>query len=178
MVSMIELRPYITQAAHGAGLDPRLVEAVVLIESGGDTWAWNPEPKYRYFWNVRAKTPFRPVTPAEVAGKVPPADFPTLASDPDQEWWGQQASWGLMQVMGAVARELGYRGAFLTQLSDSATGLFYGCKKLKNELVWADRDARAALAAYNGGRVGNKPGTSPLRNAAYADKVITRLAML
>ena len=111
------------------------------------------------------------MTPIIVASKFPPADFRALEGDPDQEWWGQQASWGLMQIMGAVARELGFAGLYLPALCDPALNLTYGCQKLQLELEWAKGDVRAALAAYNGGRAGNAPG-GPLRTAAYAEKVL------
>ena len=170
---------------HG-GIDPPLVEAVIDQESAGNPDAWNPEPKYRYFWDVRRGRPFRAVSDAEVAAKFPPKDFRALAGDPDQEWWGQQASWGLMQIMGAVAREHGYRGAYLTRLcSDPALNIDLGCQHLAGHFSGATRlyvglesgraatVTRAALAAYNGGRRGNAP-TGALRNHEYADEVLAR----
>lgn len=169
---------------HG-GIDPPLVEAVIEQESSGNPDAWNPEPRYRYFWDVRRDRPFRSVSDVEVAAKFPPKDFPALAGD-DQEWWGQQASWGLMQLMGAVAREHGFKGMYLTRLcSDPALNIDLGCAHLAGHLSWATRlyvgleagrsaaVTRAALAAYNGGRSGNSPA-GPLRNRAYADEVLAR----
>ena len=102
-------------AAHG--LPPLLITALVEQESAGDPYAWNPEPRYRYLWDVKRNAPFRTPTEAERASEIPPHDFPTLGGDRDQEWWGQQASWGLMQVMGAVAREL---RAIITALNKDA----------------------------------------------------------
>ncbi len=178
-------RDAIALAAGGRGLDPVLVEAVIQQESSGNSDAWNPEPRYRYFWNVHTGRPFRTVTDAEVAAKFPPHDFPALAGD-DQEWWGQQASWGLMQLMGAVAREHGFRGQYLTRLCvDPAINIDLGCQHLAGHVAWATRlyvgleggrgaaVTRAALAAYNGGRAGNAPN-GPLRNRAYADEVLAR----
>ena len=109
------------------GLPPSLVLAVIQVESNFNPWAWNPEPAYRYLWDVKRNAPFRALTPEESASERPPADFPCLAGDKDQEWWGQQASWGLMQTMGAVAREMGLRAPFLTALCDPSTGLDIGC---------------------------------------------------
>lgn len=159
----------ITVAAYKHGLDADTLEAQVLVESGGEACAWNPEPRYRYFWNVRARKPFRTVTGAELASKVPPADFPTLAGDPDQEWWAQQASWGLLQIMGAVAREHGLRDPYLTSLCDVTMNLNLGALHLAVLLDWAGGDYARALAAYNGGRGGNE--RPPFRNQPYADKV-------
>lgn len=164
----------IEESAHAHGLDHRLVTAVVLVESGGNQFAWNPEPVYRYFWDVKHGRPFRAVTPDELRSERPPADFPTLAGDPDQEWWAQQASWGLMQVMGAVARELGFQGPYLTQLCSAQTNLGYGCRKLNADLKWSGGDLEKALMAYNGGR-----GSAVKRTALvqrYAAKVLKQLA--
>lgn len=164
----------VLRAATEHDLRPALVAAVVSVESGGVPWAWNPEPRWRYFWDVRRGQPFRPVSTLEIANQFPPQDFPALVGDRDQEWWAQQASWGLMQVMGAVARELGCKAPYLTSLCNPDVGLHWGCLKLHTELQWAAGDVAAALAAYNGGRAGNAPG-GPLRNQAYADKVLSRV---
>lgn len=170
---MTQFDDEITAAALSVDLDPRIVRALITVESGGNTWAWNPEPKYRYLWDVRSGKPFRALSPGEASSEFPPSDFPCLAGDPDQEWWGQQASFGLMQVMGAVAREMGFKGAYLTQLCEPSINLRYGCQKLAADLKWAGGDVRAMLASYNGGRGGNSPG-GILRNAAYADKVLSK----
>ena len=159
------------------GLEVPLIQAIVHIESGGDPWAWNPEPRYRYFWDVRNKRPFRTLHALELESKMPPKDFYDLRGfrgvDADQEWWGQQASWGLMQLMGGLARELGYAGAYLSSLCDPGTNLQLGCRHLRALLDWADRGNIAepvtwnAVAAYNGGRGGwSWPGPQ-----AYASKV-------
>lgn len=154
------------------GLDDALVRAVIAVESSGDRWAYNPEPRYRWFWDVRMWAPFRAVTADELKAKTPPPDFPCLAGDPDQEWWAQQASWGPMQVMGAVAREYGFRGRYLTELcSESGIGIEMGCRVLAARLKWAGGDVDAALASYNGGPQGNEPGRLQKRNAAYVQKV-------
>lgn len=182
MAGAFAWRGQIERAAGVSALDPDLVQALILKESGGDQSAWNPEPRYRYFWNVHTKAPFRMVTTAEIASEVPPADFPSLAGDPDQEWWAQQASWGLMQIMGAVAREHGYRAAYLTRLvSEPETNIAYGCVHFARLLAWARTytakadDAlavRGALAAYNGGKIGNAPTAPVLRNGEYARQVL------
>jgi soluble lytic murein transglycosylase-like protein len=79
----------------------------------------------------------------------------------------QMCSWGLMQVMGGTARELGLTG-YLSQLCDPETGVQYGCRYLRRLFeryqIWDD-----AIAAYNAG--------SPRRvgptyvNQGYVDKV-------
>lgn len=167
-------RREIADAAAVHGLDRRVVAALIQVESGGNPFAWNPEPRYRYLWNVREGRPFRPLTPAELMDEIPPRDFPVFAGDRDQEWWGQQASWGLMQVMGALAREYGYRAPYLTELVSPAANLGIGCRHLAALLKWAEGDLVQALAAWNGGKAGNT--TEPFRNEGYAAKVLMALS--
>lgn len=148
----------IEREARIHGYDSDLLAALVQVESSSDPHAYNPEPRYRYFWNVKTHAPFRKVTDAEIASKVPPADFPSLAGDRDQEWWAQQASWGLTQVMGALARERGFRDPYLTRLTDPELNLMIGGGHLAGLLVWARGDEAKALGAYNAGRGGwNSP---------------------
>jgi soluble lytic murein transglycosylase-like protein len=182
---MTPFRDAIVAAATSARLEPALVQGLVEQESDYDAGAYNPEEKYRYLWNVRTRQPFRPVTDAEVRSLYPPADFPTLAGDPDQEWWAQRASWGLCQVMGAVAREHGFVGSYLTQLVDPTVNLLIGCTHLAGLVRWATGTASprigqdvilaSALAAWNGGKGGNLPDDVRDRNAAYAEQVLTRV---
>ncbi len=148
----------IAAAAHA--LDPDLVAAVVEQESDGLANAYRYEPA---FWNsyLRSNPKYATRDPREVS-----------------------ASYGLMQIMYPTAVDYGFAGA-PEDLWDPATGLEYGCRVLAALLAWAtrlyrgletDRDAavtRAALAAYNGGKGGNAP-TGPLRNRAYAERVLAR----
>ena len=168
-----DARAVVASAARVAGLEPPLVAAIVLQESGGNPWAWNPEPRYRWFWDVRAGRAFRQITAAEIASEVPPADFHSLAGDADQEWWAQQASWGLMQVMGANAREHGCREPFLTALLDPALGLRYGCLYLASLFAHNPGAGReGAVSAYNAGH------PTPDNEDTYVRPVIARLALL
>jgi soluble lytic murein transglycosylase-like protein len=170
MTSLSNWRHEIEHAAERYGLDAVLLEALVQVESGGHPYAWNPEPRYRYLWDVRAWKPFRSLTPAEIASDRPPSDFPTLAGDRDQEWWGQRVSWGLCQVMGAVARELGFRGPYLPELVRAEISLDLGAKHLSHQMAWAGGNLRKGLGAYNAGRGG---ADGPV-GQAYAAKVLAR----
>src|SRR3972149_8253567 len=129
-----DLKAMAQDAAVGHGLDPKLVTAIIVQESNWNPWAWNPEPRYRWFWDVRKNMPFRKVTDQEILNKFPPSDFSTLSGDRDQEWWAQQASWGLMQIMGAVARECGFRGPYLPAILDPFDNITYGCIPLRRKL--------------------------------------------
>jgi hypothetical protein len=167
-------RAQIVSAARARGLNPDLVEAVVLVESGGNPYAWNPEPHYRYLWNVATRSPFRKMTQDERLSEIPPIDFPTLAGDRDQEFWAQQASWGLMQIMGAVAREAGFVGPYLPQLVDPVLNLQVGTKLLLGHILHFNGDLEKGIAAYNGGR-GGYDLPAPVR---YAQKVLARLRIV
>ena len=149
-------------------LPPTLIAAIISVESSGDTCAWNPEPFYKWLWDVRTNKPFRKLSTEESSRKTAPSDFPFLAGDRDQEWWGQQASWGLMQIMGAVARERGLNAPYLTILLDLEFGIDYGCRQLAwlKERHFARHGWDGVIVAYNTGRP-----TLSSAGQAYLNKV-------
>jgi hypothetical protein len=71
----------------------------------------------------------------------------------------------VMQVMGEVARETGFTGKFLSELSNPETGFEIGCRVLKAKWTKAGGDMRKTLLLWNGG---SRP--------AYADEVMARMA--
>ena len=72
-------------------------------------------------------------------------------------------SWGLMQVMGQVAREMGFDATFLSTLCDPEQNLAVGCKLLRKKLDAVDGDVTRGLMAWNGGA-----------NPAYPGQVLAR----
>lgn len=148
-----------------------LVTALVEQESNRKQYAYNPEEKYHWLWNVRTHAPFRAVSAVELASMYPPHDFPCLAGDSDQEWWAQRASFGLMQIMGAVAREGGFMGPFLLELCDPAINLEIGCAHLASLLTWSALNVPQALGAYNAGR----GGWNSIAGQLYATQVMARM---
>lgn len=171
---MRDLDPVLIQSAAARhSLPPPLITAFIEVESGGNPWAWNPEPHYRWFWDVKRIRPFRTVSSAEVSAKYPPRDFPCLAGDTDQEWWGQQASWGLMQIMGAVAREHGCRLPYLPQLCDPQENLEFSCRHL-TQLRGRFQSAHGwdgVIAAYNAGSPRRDGAGGAYVNQGYVNKV-------
>jgi soluble lytic murein transglycosylase-like protein len=127
-------------------LDPALVCAIVEQESG-----WNP-------WAVRYEPGFlaRYVAPLYNAGKISVT-----------ETYARSISWGLMQLMGEVARELGCTAPSLAQLCDPATGLEFGCRQLSAKLDAAVGDTARALLAWNGGANRDYPAEVLARVAQY-----------
>jgi transglycosylase-like protein with SLT domain len=132
-------------------LDPLLVTAIVTVESGFDPYAFRPEIHYRWLWDVRRGAPFRKLTDTEAGSIAPPADFQFLAGSRQQEWTAQRSSFGCMQLMGALARELGFMGPYLTMLTDIDINIDLGCRHLANLLRRADGDSDKAISAYNAG---------------------------
>jgi soluble lytic murein transglycosylase-like protein len=128
------------QAAAAHALDPALVCAIVEQESAWNPWAARYEPAFyqRYIAPLAAH-----LTPTEAYGRA----------------W----SFGLMQIMGEVAREKGYTGD-LTALCDPATGLEWGCVHFADRLKAAGGDVARALQLWNGGG-----------NAAYSAQVLARV---
>jgi len=66
------------------------------------------------------------------------------------EAYARSFSWGLMQVMGQTAREMGYDGD-LPGLCHPETGIEVGCRVLAHKLAVNEGNLQAALQAYNGG---------------------------
>lgn len=131
------------QKAQKYGLDGDLVCSLVEQESNWNPWAVRYE---KGFFNNYI---------------VPIIDSHHLSST---ESVMRATSWGLMQVMGEVAREYGFGGTFLSELCDPDMGLEYGCKKLSSEMGRVGNNVEAALFKYNGGG-----------NPNYPDEVLARV---
>src|SRR5215472_2378826 len=131
------------QAAGKYGLDEALVCAICEQESGWNPWAIRYEPAFMSEY----------VAPMYTAGKISAT-----------EAYARSFSWGLMQVMGEVAREHGFEQAFMPALCDPATGMDMGCKVFAAKLAVANGDTAKALQLWNGGG-----------NPAYAAQVLARV---
>lgn len=162
--------------AAAFSLPPDLVRAHIMVESGGDPYAFRIEVAYRYLWDNRLNRPFRELTEAEIASAVPPGDFTAPAALPESrnsEWWAQRASWGPMQVMGAEARSKGFTGNMPALCdSDGSAGIHYGCLRLKQlaDLYLAKYGWKAVSAAYNAGHPSFLADKS-FENQEYVDRI-------
>lgn len=142
----------ITQTAQEFDLDRRVVAAIVHTESSGNPSATRYEPHYRWTLDIRDYAKFNGITV-------------------ETEEKHQKTSWGYMQVMGGLSRELGHKGP-IPDLIDPEVGLFYGCKYLKKQL---DRYGNYddAVAAYNAGSA-RKLDSGVYENERYVDRVLKK----
>ena len=200
---MNDLERLAREAATKYGLDPRLICALCEVESSWMPWAVRHEAGYE--WLIGFK-------------RAEPRDMPVSFMDIKQQWWrphpklarimplysvgliqtellAQQTSWGLMQIMGATARERGFADnnyhynasnkGWLTELCDPQVNLEWGCRHLRWMLDHAGSfNIRASTqwqnadlaAAWNGGArimefVNAKP-TGRYKNQSYVDRVV------
>lgn len=138
MMSKDELIALAKQTATAYELDPALVCAVVEQESG-----WNP-------YAIRFE-------PAFYTRYVQPLNLSQT------EAFARSFSWGLMQVMGQVAREAGFKND-VSALTDPYAALDIGCRVLQAKLKSHPSSLEAGLLAYNGGA-----------NKEYPAEVIARM---
>ena len=127
-----------TAAQHS--LDPALICAIVEQESAWDPHAIRYEPAFR----TRYVAPLGLPPTEEVARSI---------------------SWGLMQVMGQVAREHSFTAKSLAALCNPATGLEIGCAVFATKLCTNANEVERALTLWNGGA-----------NTTYAAQVLARVA--
>lgn len=150
---MFNLSDAIARAAEENGIPFEALNAVVQVESSGNPAAIRFEPGYRWLWDVRRRRAFRRLTVDERRSLKPPDDFYSVAGSAATEWIGQRISWGACQMMGAVAREDGFSGGFLSELLDPALNLHFGALRLAK--LYARHGERfgwaGAFRAYNTG---------------------------
>lgn len=138
------------------GLDPYLIAGIVLQESNGDNYAIRHEPAFKYRFKVSQSSKKNGIT------------FST-------ESMLQGCSIGLMQVMGCVARELGFTENLL-RLTDPVTGIKIGCQKLA-QLSKKYKKQDEIIASYNAGSPSfNSEGY--FINQKYVDEVFEKIAKL
>lgn len=146
------LQKLIDAAASQHRLSAHLIRAIVKTESGGDPAAMRYEPGFfdRY-----------------VDGR----GFATyLPCSRDTEERLRAFSFGLMQIMGQTARELGFRGVFLTELLDPAVNLEWGCRLLSKLMSRYRGDVEKAVSAYNAGSA-RCDANGKFSNQGYVDKI-------
>jgi hypothetical protein len=149
----VSLASTIEKHAIEIGLDSVLVLAIATVESAQNTWPCRFEPGWKYFFEVEKW--------AKLLGQT----FET-------EKMQQATSWGAMQIMGTVARELGFKG-YIPMLCLPDVGIRYGCLKLRN-LLDKYSDLTDAIASYNAGSP-RKNADGTYVNQIYVDKVLAEI---
>lgn len=146
----------ITKVSKAYNVDKDLIAAIIKKESYGDPCATRYEDHYKWLYN--------------------PEHFAkSLQISKSTEEIHQKTSWGLMQVMGAVAREMGHEG-HIVNLCIPEIGLTYGTKYLK-KLIKKYENIEDAIAAYNAGTP-RRNETGKYTNQHYVDAVLENLKEL
>lgn len=166
----------IDDAAEAENVPADILAAIVQTESSGNQFALRAETKHS--WLVDPKSGkkqaislrshyiylWKPEECARQAGVTV-----------DTEIWSQVASWGLCQLMGAVARELGLKGP-IVQLLQADVNLKYAALLLKRLAKRYDKPDDI-IAAYNAGSA-VKLINGEYRNQNYVDKVNLHLSAI
>jgi len=151
------------RTAEAHALWPELVCAIVEQESAWDPWALRYEPAFYDKYIATSLTARRPDRQASRLAALTSSEIP----DDPTESRARAFSWGLMQVMGQVAREHGFTGA-LASLCDPAVGLEIGCRVFAAKLAAAEGNVTRALLLWNGAGNQDYPAAVLARIARYA----------
>lgn len=152
-----ELNALIVKSAEEFRIDANLITAMVMVESSNNNWKVRFEPAWHYLY-----------FPREFASKL----YLSIETETNL----QSCSFGLLQIMGSVARELGFT-TDLAMLCDPTTGLFYGVKYIR-KLMDKFADEEHVVSAYNAGPGTSKTPGGMWGNQVYVDKVYNQLRKL
>jgi soluble lytic murein transglycosylase-like protein len=151
---MTNYKEIVDRCCEKHGLREDIVMAICAVESNYDTYAMRYELHWRYHFNVEYYASINKITK-------------------DTEHQLQSFSYGVMQVMGSVARELGFQGP-LVKVCVPDIGIDLGCKKLKQQLVRYDGEYDKAISAYNQGTA-YRELNGDFRNQNYVNKVMEKV---
>lgn len=150
--------PALQASAAKYSVDPFLIAAIAQHESVGDPWKTRYEPG---------------------ADKWVSASYPQFARacgiSQATEKVNEMTSWGLCQIMGYVARSMGWQ-KHLTQFLDPGVNLEYGARLLK-ELETRFGDEPSVISAYNQGSP-RRADDGTFENQPYVDEVTAFLKQL
>jgi hypothetical protein len=146
----------IDSAARKHGLPPSLLAAFIQEESAFNQWATRVETHY-----LRKKKVIAEARRWSRKFKGIPTE--------QTELYARSSSWGLMQVMGQVAREQGFDRQFLQELISPINSIDEGAKLLVKNLKRYKGDTLSAISAYNQGN--NRKSGGTFVNARYVYRV-------
>jgi soluble lytic murein transglycosylase-like protein len=142
------------EVIRGHDIDPEIVAALITQESNWDPWVARYEPTYSYLYK-----------PDEFAKKNKITRL--------TEECLQKVSFGLGQIMGAVAREMGHEDSLL-KMSDPKINVDIMCKYL-NRLENSSKSTDDIIAMYNGGKGALQKVDGKYKNQSYVDSVNNHL---
>lgn len=151
-----QLLPQVIATAKKYRIDPALLDAIIVTES-----TYNP-------WQIRYEPTF-------VSNVIPNGFARKNDITIDTEAQLQKFSFGLCQIMGGVARGMGF-GGLLTNLLEPGINLALGANLIAN-LTKRFPLLDDAIAAYNAGRP-NLDADGRYRNQEYVDKVTQTMTRL
>jgi soluble lytic murein transglycosylase-like protein len=154
---MQEIVKAIQDAATQAKIDGRLLQAICTVESSLNPRAIRFEPNYAWVYQT-----------AQFAKK--------LNISQDTESACQRFSYGLGQVMGAVAREYGFKEHLMELFADTNQSVIYSAMHLAKFLKGKPK-IEDAVACYNAGSV-RRTESGLYVNQAYVDKVMREYSLL
>lgn len=152
--NIAHIKSCIASCSNLFGVNQSLLKAIIWQESTVETLATRFEPGFYSLYIADAsKTKLR-------------GDWPETITE-TTERRARATSWGLMQIMGQTARELGYKG-LLTGLVYPEVGLFWATAYLSRKI--------GALGMELGIRAYNGDVESP-RTAEYLQKIQSHLQL-
>lgn len=149
---------FIEKYSEHFNINANWARAIIMTESGGNPYTLRYESSYNYLYETEKCAKLAKVTLAtEIAT--------------------QRISWGLAQVMGALAREQGYTGS-LAQLTDPDLNISHLFIRLDylNRLAHGNKDS--IFAGYNGGPGSLRKVNNLYLNQKYVDTVNSFLEKL
>ena len=136
--------------AKELNVEANLIAAICQQESSCNPFAQRYEPNFQ--WTL---------TPAVFAR--------VIGCSPETEMHGQKNSYGMMQIMGTVARENNFRGWF-GELFEAELNIEIGTRHL-SKFVAKHNDIAIAISAYNCGTPKRLPNGN-LANQKYVESVL------
>lgn len=136
------VRPYvglIAEAAKRFEVEPELIAAIIVQESGGNAYAVRPGTDD--LWRRYGKKVIEQARRSPSRNDDRWVRYPDLAS----------ASWGLMQPLYITARDMGFDPQYPSELCDPRVNIDVGVTILRDKLRKAGGSVSKALLFYNGG---------------------------
>ena len=142
--------PLIKRISVEKSVPASLIAAVIIAESGGRKYAAQYQPGYQHVHD-----------PSSFARELGITSITEIVH--------QRTSVGLMQIMFATARGMGYRGHY-APFYDPEINIRYGAEYLKR-LIFLHGNMLDAISSYNQGQP-FKDKSGRYKNQEYVDKIL------